>query len=165
MPSTGRRLSGDCAIRRVPGLSAAEALLDQQALAGIGNVYKSEVLFIERVDPFALVGDLDDETLARLVDRARVLLLANRDVAARVTTGTAGGGPPSPAAASIGRPRGSRTWVYGRAGRPCRRCGTLIRVRRHGDLPRATYWCPRCQLPAGGDAAAQTVQIPEEEPR
>ena len=73
------------AIRRLrdparAGCAVAEALLDQRALAGIGNVYKSEVLFIERVDPFVPVGALDDATLGRLVDRARALLLANRDV-------------------------------------------------------------------------------------
>ena len=59
--------------------SIAEALLDQRALAGIGNVYKSEVLFIERVDPWTHVGDLDDATLARLIETARRLLVANAD--------------------------------------------------------------------------------------
>jgi endonuclease-8 len=165
-------------------LSAAEALLDQRALAGIGNVYKSEVLFIERVDPFAIVGGLDDQALGRLVDRARALLLANRASATRVTTGTAGGGRPSagPVAAgggygagaavtaggghvAPGPTRGGRLWVYGRAGRPCRRCGTIIRALRHGGLPRTTYWCPTCQPPAGGDAATGVMRIPAEEPR
>ncbi len=147
------------------GITAAEVLLDQRALAGIGNVYKSEVLFIERVDPFAPSADLDDETLGRLVDRARALLLANRETAVRVTTGTAGGGAPSVAGAASGRPRGSRAWVYGRAGRPCLRCGTVIRALRHGDLPRTTYWCQRCQAPNAADAAARAAQIHEEEPR
>ena len=132
---------------RRAGLTVAEALLDQRALAGVGNVFKSEVLFIERVGPFALVGDLDDAALGRLVDRARALLLANRGTATRITTGLAGGGAatvPDPAAP---RPRGGRLWVYGRAGRPCRRCGTVICARRHGELPRTTYWCPSCQAP------------------
>jgi endonuclease-8 len=128
-------------------LSIAEALLDQRALAGIGNVYRNEVLWIERVPPFAPVGDLDDATLARLVATARRLLVANV-------------GPPG--GAGTGRRRGERTttagdrraggdplWVYRRTGRPCRRCGTPIRSVRHGrDLPRTTYWCPTCQ---GGD--------------
>ena len=117
--------------------SIAEALLDQRALAGIGNVYKSEILFIERVDPWARVADSDDATLARLISTARRLLLVNADRRRgeeRVTTGG------DRAAA------GQRLWVYGRAGRPCRRCGTLIARRRQGsDLPRLTYWCPRCQ--------------------
>lgn len=157
----------DEALRRLraparAGLTAAEALLDQRALAGIGNVYKSEVLFIERVDPFAPVGGLADEALARLVDRARVLLLANRDGEARVTTGLPGGGVASAAGAGATSPRGARAWVYGRAGRPCRRCGTVIRALRHGDLPRTTYWCPRCQSPAGGDAGRRPAQTEED---
>lgn len=125
------------------GMTIAEALLDQRALAGIGNVYKSEVLFIERVDPFAPVGALDDATLARLIVRARTLLVANRSSTVRVTTGPAGGG--AGRGALPGAPAGGRLWVYGRAGRPCRRCRTALATRRHGALPRSTTWCPRCQ--------------------
>ncbi len=117
--------------------SIGEALLNQRALAGIGNVYKSEVLFIERVDPWARVAGLTDETLTRLISTARRLLLVNADRRrgeARVTTGGD--------RAAAGQP----LWVYGRAGRPCRRCGTLIERRPQGtDLPRLTYWCARCQ--------------------
>ncbi len=118
--------------------SIAEALSDQRALAGIGNVYKSEILFIERVSPFAEVGSIDDETLARLVATGRRLLLAN--VAAgrgpeRITT-TGDRGAPGP------------LYVYGRSSRPCRRCRTLIaRARQGTDLPRLTFWCPTCQPP------------------
>jgi endonuclease-8 len=132
---------------RRAGLTVAEALLDQRALAGVGNVYRSEVLFIEGIDPFVPVGDLDDAAMGRLVDRARGLLLANRGTAARITTGTAGGGAATVLDPAAGRPRGSRLWVYGRAGKPCRRCGTVIRARRHGELPRTMYWCPACQAP------------------
>jgi endonuclease VIII len=115
----------------------AEALLDQRALAGIGNVYKCEVLFIERVDPWARVNELDDATLARLIATARRLLRANADRGRGPERVTTGGDP-----AAAGQP----LWVYGRAGRPCRRCGTLIQRRRQGtELPRFTYWCPRCQ--------------------
>ena len=138
---------------RRAGLTAAEALLDQRALAGIGNVYKSEVLFVERVDPFTPVGGLADGVLERLVDRARALLLANRERVARVTTGPPGDGPPAAADPGLAPARAGRLWVYGRAGRPCRRCGERIRSRRHGDLPRTTYWCPRCQGPGAGPAA------------
>jgi len=132
---------------RRAGLTVAEALLDQRALAGVGNVYKSEVLFVERVDPFARVDDLDDAAVERVVDRARALLLANRSSVARVTTGPAGDGPPRALDPAAGRARGGNLWVYGRAGRPCRRCGAIVRARRHGELPRTTYWCPRCQAP------------------
>jgi endonuclease-8 len=132
---------------RRAGLTVAEALLDQRAVAGVGNVYKSEVLFIEGIDPFAFVGDLDDAAMGRLVDRARALLLANRGTATRITTGPAGGGAATVLDRAAGRPRGGRLWVYGRARQPCRRCGTVIRARRHGELPRTTYWCPSCQVP------------------
>jgi len=113
----------------------AEALLDQRALAGIGNVIKCEALFIERIDPFVRVADLDDATLARLVGTARGLLVANAGPARgpeRVTTGR-------------DRRVVGPLWVYGRAGRDCRRCGTIVGSLRHGELPRITYWCPRCQ--------------------
>jgi endonuclease VIII len=112
------------------------ALLDQHALAGIGNVYKSEVLWIERVSPFVHVADVDVATLARLVETARRLLLANagrRDRPERVTTA---GDPAAP----------GPLYVYRRAGRPCSRCGTsIVSARQGAELPRTTYWCPVCQ--------------------
>lgn len=115
--------------------SIAEALLDQRAVAGIGNVYKNETLWLERVSPFVTVREVDDATLDRLVATARRLMLANVEPSSppeRTTTGS--------------RRRGDgRLWVYGRAGRPCRRCGTLVLGERHGDPPRMTHWCPVCQ--------------------
>jgi endonuclease-8 len=116
-------------------LTIAEALLDQGALAGIGNVYKSEVLFVEGVNPFRPVSDLDDSTLAGLIQAGRRLLLANRAGGPRVTTG----------AGVTARRRIGSLWVYGRAGRPCRRCGRVILERQHGRLNRRTFWCPGCQ--------------------
>jgi endonuclease-8 len=114
----------------------AVALLDQRALAGIGNVYKNEILWIERVSPFTTVRDLDDATLDRLVATAQRLLRANvqaRRGPERVTT-VGDRGAPGP------------LYVYGRGGRPCRRCGARLAVARQGtDLPRTTYWCPACQ--------------------
>ena len=116
-------------------LTIAEALLDQGALAGIGNVYKSEVLFVERVNPFRRVAELDDETLRRLILTSRRMLLANREGGARVTT--------DPGASN--RRSSGRLWVYGRAGRPCRRCGKSIVDCQHGRLNRRTFWCQGCQ--------------------
>src|SRR6266550_524539 len=105
-------------------MTISEALLDQRALAGIGNIWRNETLFAERVDPFARVADLDDTTLARLVTTARRFL--------RTSAGVAPGREPMA--------------VYRRAGRPCRRCGTLLRTRPlAGEVPRTTYWCPSCQ--------------------
>lgn len=112
-------------------LTIAEALLDQRAMAGLGNVYRSEVLFLERVDPFVATGGVSTEALGRVVATGARLLRANRDGPRRTTTG---------------RDReGERLWVYRRTGRPCRRCGTLIRSTVLGALPRRLWWCPTCQ--------------------
>lgn len=114
----------------------ATALLDQRVMAGVGNVYKSEICWIESVSPFVRLRDLDDAALAACVATARRLLLAN--IAAwrgpeRVTTD---GDPGAP----------GPLYVYRRVGRPCRRCGTAIMSTSQGrDLPRTTYWCPTCQ--------------------
>jgi len=122
------------AVRRLqaePGRPAGEALLDQRNLAGIGNLYKAEVLFLRGVSPWRPAGDVDD--LAGLVELARRLLEANKERIGQVTTG-------NPA-------RGAETWVYGRAGRPCRRCGTPVRRADQGPATqeRVTFWCPSCQ--------------------
>lgn len=107
------------------------ALLDQRATAGIGNVYKSEVAFLERLDPWAPVAAFTDDQVRGALRTARRLLAANTRGGARVTTGSTA--------------PGEGLWVYGRSGRPCRQCGTLIRSARQGELSRLTYWCPRCQ--------------------
>lgn len=109
----------------------AEALLDQRAMAGLGNVYRSEVLFLERVDPFSTVGSLAAPDLERLVTAGARLLRANRDGPRRTTTGR--------------DHEGERLWVYRRTGRPCRRCGSPIRSVVLGSLPRRLWWCPTCQ--------------------
>ena len=116
-----RRLSAD------PERSAGEALLDQRNLAGIGNVYKSEVLFLRGIRPWRPVGKIHD--VDALVSLGHRMLDANKDRVKRVTTGDAR--------------RGHETWVYGRRGQPCRRCGSRIRWAELGD--RITYWCPSCQ--------------------
>jgi endonuclease-8 len=130
----GKEFDAEEALRRLRERDAEElgnALLDQRAVAGIGNVVKSETAFIERLDPWAMVGSFSREELQAALRTARRLLLANTRGGARVTTGNPR--------------RGQELWVYGRAGRPCRRCGTRIETRRQGELLRSTYWCPRCQ--------------------
>lgn len=103
------------------GVPVAQVLLDQRAMAGIGNEIKNEVLWEARVSPWTPVGALDDAAVRDLVGRARAVLRHG--------------------AATGRRPRR----VYRRAGRPCPRCGTLIRVAHQGtDLPRLTFWCPGC---------------------
>ncbi len=120
----------DEAVRRLraqPDRPIGEALMDQRNLAGIGNVYKSEILFLRGISPWAPAGDVAG--LDAVTELARELLDANKDRIGRITTG-------SPR-------RGEETWVYGRRGRPCRRCGTPVRA--EGQQDRVTYWCPRCQ--------------------
>jgi endonuclease-8 len=123
-------------------MTVAEALLDQTAVAGIGNVYRSEVLFIERVDPFVLAPLAGGDLLERVLRTAARLLRANVAGGARVTMPDAGGGQPG--ALSVA-PRTGSLWVYGRTGRPCRRCGGRITSQTLGTPPRRLYWCPSCQ--------------------
>lgn len=113
------------------------ALLDQQIASGIGNVYKSEVCHACAVDPFTPVRRITDDTLRALYRTASTMLAFNLDTVARTTVDTAA----SP------RHGGGLVAVYGRAGRPCRRCSPppLIRSRRQGEEQRSTYWCPSCQ--------------------
>jgi endonuclease-8 len=107
-------------------LTLGEALLDQRIAAGIGNVYKSEACFAAGVDPGAPLDRVDDPTRRQVWSVAARQLQANLGQAERRT-----------------HPAGLA--VYGRRGQPCRRCGTPIRMTRHGDLARSTYWCPTCQ--------------------
>lgn len=111
--------------------TVAEALLDQTLAAGIGNVYKSELLHRCRVDPFVAVGEVPEPVRRRLLTAANRLLLHNLTTTRRTT---------------VAGPEGSVA-VYGKARRPCPRCGTPIRVVHHGIQNRSTYWCPRCQPP------------------
>jgi endonuclease-8 len=130
----------DEALRRLsaePERAIGLALLDQRNLAGIGNVYRSELCFLRGVLPTRPVGDVPD--LPAMVALAKRVLEANKNRVERTLTGDT-------------RP-GRQDWVYGRAGKPCRRCGTPIRHALLGDpvqpdrgaMDRDVYWCPRCQ--------------------
>ncbi|MEW2565199.1 Fpg/Nei family DNA glycosylase [Streptomyces griseorubiginosus] len=114
-----------------PSRELGEALLDQRNLAGIGNVFKSELCFLLGATPWLPVGALPADRAAHLPALAKKLLEANRDRPIRNTTGR----------------RGQDLFVYGRAPRPCLRCRTSIRVADQGDgsRERPTYWCPHCQ--------------------
>jgi endonuclease VIII len=131
------------AFRRVRARSSepiAEVLLNQRVLAGIGNVYKSEVLFAGGVHPFATVGELSDQQISTLLATARKFLRAN------VTEGLAAMTTYMGFRRTTRRDDPSaRLWVYGRAGEPCRRCDTPILIDKRGNNARLTYWCPRCQ--------------------
>jgi endonuclease-8 len=108
-----------------------EAILDQRNLAGVGNLYKSELCFLLGLHPRSPVGEVPD--VRALVRRAKQVLEANKLRTAQTTTGDTR--------------RGRQVWVYRRDGQPCRRCGTPVEVAMQGSetRERATYWCPRCQ--------------------
>ncbi len=114
-----------------PDRTLSEALLDQRRIAGIGTVYRAETLFLGGVSPFHSVSEVRD--IGKVVGLARRLMLANLNNPLQVTTGIAR--------------RGKQHWVYGRAGMPCRRCGTIIQSAMQGppDRERVVYWCPTCQ--------------------
>ena len=120
-------------LEREPGRPIGEALLDQRNLAGAGVIYATEMLFLRGVDPWRTVGSVPADDLTALVELGRRLLDANKERLGHVTTGDA-------------RP-GRETWAYGRAGRPCRRCGTPIRKGQQGPpgQERLRFWCPNCQ--------------------
>jgi len=121
--------------------SIAEALLDQGVVAGIGNIFKSEVLFLAHVHPDRPASSLGDDERVSIIDTALKVMRAN--------TGARAGGP-------IVTYRGLRhamrraspeesVWVYGRGGKPCRKCGTPIASAKRGLDARATFWCAHCQ--------------------
>ena len=133
------------AIRRISSrdMAIADALLDQTAIAGIGNVYKSELLFMARISPFVAAPGVPPERIAAIVDLAVRFMRANVADAA---------GPGIVTYAGLRRTTGradpgARLWVYGRWGQPCRRCGTPVSRQKQGPHARSTYWCPRCQAP------------------
>lgn len=118
-------------LRSDPDRPIAVALLDQRNLAGLGNVYANELDFLTGVLPTRPVGDVPD--LERTVELAHRLITANKDRVQRTTTGNV---------------RGQTSWVYGRGGQRCSRCGTIIEQGELGasDLElRVSYWCPHCQ--------------------
>jgi endonuclease VIII len=116
-------------MRQRNGDAVGDVIMAQDVACGIGNVYKSESLFLERLDPFRPVSASSDETLRALMLRARRLMLSNLTGYPRITH----------------RAPGGRYWVYGRMDEPCFVCGEPLRMRRQGDAGRSTYWCPGCQ--------------------
>jgi endonuclease-8 len=141
------------AVRRL--IASAErpialSLLDQRVVAGIGNVYKSELLFLSGLHPNTPTDAVTQDSLERVLDLARTLLRAN------VREGTSGLIQTYRNLRETNRsidPR-QNLWVYGRAGKPCRRCGTPIAAAKMGVDARSTFWCPTCQPAARARAAA-----------
>ena len=112
--------------------AVGDVLLNQRVAAGIGNVLKSETLFLARLDPFTPIDRLGEADLERLIDIAREQL-ANSAMSPRGRNTTRSMNPDA------------KLWVYGREGKPCRRCGAIIRAKKTGLDARLTYWCPDCQ--------------------
>jgi endonuclease VIII len=132
-----------------PDEEIADVLLNQAVIAGVGNVFKSEICFATATNPFCKVASIDSERVAGLIATARRLMKAN-------VLEDSDGAP----ASYGGRKRrttnesaaSANLWVYGRGGEPCRRCGELIRRRIQGTDARVTFWCQHCQpLPCGSD--------------
>jgi endonuclease-8 len=115
-----------------------EVLLNQHVLSGIGNELKSEVLFVAGLNPFTPASRVDGPVFDRLIDVALRLMKMNivQSVSAIPAHGRRTTGSLDPAV---------NVYVYGRAGKPCRRCGTLIELRKTSIDARLTYWCPKCQ--------------------
>jgi endonuclease-8 len=128
-------------LRTRKDLAVGEALLTQSLMAGLGNVYKSEVCFACGVNPFRRIDSLSEDELSCLVETSRKFLLANVGEASgdQITTYTG-------MRRTTGRSDSEEClWVYGRRNEPCRKCGTPIESRKQGEDARTTFWCPACQ--------------------
>jgi len=126
-----------------------DVLLHQEVLAGVGNVFKSEVCFVTGINPFCKVAALGREQVAALIAAARKLVAANVLEDSGDSIVTYGGRKRRTTHESD---PGASLWVYGRKSEPCRRCGEPIRRRIQGPDARVTFWCPGCQpMPDGSD--------------
>lgn len=130
-PAMARRLAA-CD----PDRAIGDALLDQRVVAGLGNVYRAETLFLAGIHPWRPVGQVSTDDAHALGATAAELMRAGVREGGKIRTHTPhGAGAPGPRS----------HWAYGRAGRPCRRCGTPIESRGQGSANRTAYWCPGCQ--------------------
>jgi endonuclease-8 len=124
-----------------PDAEIAVVLLNQRVLAGVGNVYKSEIAFAAGVNPFRTMRTLTSREIESIIE------IAQRYMKQNVLDGSGDGivtynGNRRTTHSSN---REERFWVYRRKGEQCRRCGTLIEMRKQGEQARSTYWCPQCQ--------------------
>jgi endonuclease-8 len=143
--------------REAPDAEVAVALLNQRVIAGLGNVYKSEVAFAARVNPFRAMQTLSRSELESIVE------IAHRYMKANVVDGKGDGivTYSGNRRTTHAMDREERLWVYRRQGQECRRCGTTIMMRRQGTQARSTYWCPECQPWIGeGEAPTGNTAMP-----
>jgi endonuclease-8 len=140
--------------RENPDAEIAVVLLNQRVMAGLGNVYKSEIAFAARVNPFRVMRTITSREMEKMVE------LAQRYMKANVADGK-GEGIVTYAGnrrTTHAMDREERLWVYGRQGQECRRCGATVMMRKQGVQARSTYWCPECQ-PWVGDGAAPVGKV------
>jgi endonuclease VIII len=131
------------------GEEIGDVLLHQEVIAGVGNVFKSEICFVTATNPFCKVAELDAERIALLVATSRKLVKSNVLEDSGDAIVTYGGRQRRTTHESD---PGASLWVYGRAGEPCRKCGERIRRRMQGPDVRVTFWCQHCQpLPCGSE--------------
>jgi endonuclease-8 len=127
----------------------ADVLLHQEVIAGVGNVFKSEICFVTATSPFCRVQALDANRIAEMIRAARRLMKANVLVDSSDAIVTYGG---RTRRTTHETDPSASLWVYGRRGEPCRKCGALIRRRIQGPDARVTFWCAVCQpIPDGSD--------------
>jgi endonuclease-8 len=124
-----------------PNAEIAVVLLNQRVLAGLGNVYKSEVAFAARVNPFRVMSTITPREMQTMVDVSQRYMRSNVEDGSGDQIVTYSGNRRTTRAMSSS----DRLWVYGRKGEECRRCGEIIARRKQGEQARATYWCPSCQ--------------------
>ena len=138
-----------------PGAEIAVVLLNQRVLAGLGNVYKSEVAFAAGVNPFRAMSTMTERELEVMAEVSGKWLKVNVLDGAGDGIVTYSGNRRTTGATN----REDRLWVYGRQGQECRRCGAIVEMRKQGEQARSTYWCPGCQpwVAAGGQAEEAPV--------
>lgn len=124
-----------------PDDEIANVLLNQRIMAGLGNVYKSEICFAARVHPFRAMSTITADEMRQMADVSQRYMQANVLDGSGDGIITYTGNRRTTHAAN----REDRLWVYGRRGQECRRCGDLIEMRKQGTGARSTYWCPSCQ--------------------
>lgn len=123
-----------------PSAEIAVVLLNQRVIAGLGNVYKSEVAFAAGVNPFRAMHTITQAEMEKMVEVSHRYMRANvTDGSAQIVAYTGN------RRTTHAMNREDRLWVYGRQGQECRRCGAAIMMRKQGIQARSTYWCPQCQ--------------------
>ena len=129
--------------------------MNQRVVAGIGNVFKSEILFVAAMHPFTPASEISSADLNKIFGVGRELLRAN-------TTHRGHVAPSRGRRTRDSLDPGASLWVYGRGGKPCRKCGAAIQAKKTGLDARLTYWCPNCQ-PVGPEDPTHSMNHEDHE--